>query len=87
MNRDTIPICNTEAIDGINYDTKSHTVYCTTKTVTQFGEDSYHQRWYDTPATLNEKVRLPDHGKDGSATLRIEVQILTVKQFSITLQR
>ena len=54
--RDTLPICENESVDGIHYHGRSHTVYCTSKNVPQNGENSYHQRWFDTPSTLFQKV-------------------------------
>ena len=64
--RETLPICHNDSLDGINYDEKSHTVYCTTKDVKLVNEHSHHQRWYDTPETLQQKVSRYLSGKSKS---------------------
>ena len=40
----TLHNCSTNALDGVNYDNDSHTVYCSTRE-----EGHYRQRWFDTP--------------------------------------
>lgn len=64
---DSVKICQESNIDGIHYDKSSHTMFCTTTTETEkmvIGDKQRFipgskrtQRWFDSPGTLNEKVR------------------------------
>ena len=45
-----------QSIDGVHYDKKSHSMYFTSKNLPQVHETSFHQRWFDTPKTHQEKV-------------------------------
>ena len=45
-----------KSIDGVHYDKKSHSMYFTSKNLPQVHETSFHQRWFDTPKTHQEKV-------------------------------
>ena len=64
----SVNICQENNIDGIHYDKSSHTMFCTTAIETDkmvIGDKQRFipgskrtQRWFDSPQTLNEKVRM-----------------------------
>merc|ERR1711935_1270632 len=70
----SVDICTNQSLDGLHYDSPSHTMYCTTRNEPPRhkrcanGEDScvqdkfegqkLQQRWYDSPGTLDEKFRM-----------------------------
>ena len=47
----TLHNCSQNALDGVNYDSNSHTVYCSTRE-----EGHYRQRWFDTPGKLQMNI-------------------------------